>query len=69
MTYVMTQAGHSSIDVTVRYYGRWIPKTDRSFIDRINLKLVPARTAVAAAGGSGLGAAADASRLSSSQDP
>ncbi|HEV8348115.1 MAG TPA: tyrosine-type recombinase/integrase [Vicinamibacterales bacterium] len=68
VTYVMTQAGHSSIDVTVRYYGRWIPKTDRSFIDRINGKLTPARTALVAAGGGTPVADADAGRLNPSQD-
>jgi integrase len=53
VTYVMTQAGHSSIDVTVRYYGRWIPKSDRTLIDRINARLAPAQAALAAAiGGS-----------------
>ena len=68
VTYVMTQAGHSSIDVTVRYYGRWIPKTDRSFIDRINGKLAPARTALAAAATGGEVAGEDAGRLRPSQD-
>lgn len=51
VTYVMTQAGHSSIDTTVRYYGRWIPKSDRALIDRINAKLAPAQALLAAAGG------------------
>ena len=54
VTYVMTQAGHSSIDVTVRNYGRWIPKSDRSLIDRINAKLNPARAALVAAGDGGV---------------
>jgi integrase len=62
-TYVMAQAGHSSIDVTVQNYGRWIPKSDRSLIDRINAKLNPARAALVAAGAGGV----DAARLNVSQ--
>jgi integrase len=49
VTYVMTQAGHRSIDTTVRYYGRWIPKSDRSLIERLCDRLSPARAALAAA--------------------
>jgi integrase len=49
VTYVMTQAGHRSIDTTVRYYGRWIPKSDRSLIERLCDKLNPARAALAQA--------------------
>jgi integrase len=79
VTYVMAQAGHASIDMTVRIYGRWIPRTDRSLIDRINGKLAPARAALLAAAGGGadepsvLGDASDregadlAARLKSSQ--
>jgi hypothetical protein len=49
VTYVMTQAGHGSIDTTVKFYGRWIPKSDRSLIERLCDRLTPARVALAAA--------------------
>jgi hypothetical protein len=65
VTYVMAQAGHSSIDVLVRNYGRWIPKSDRSLIDRINTKLAPARAALLAAAGGG---EPEPGRLNSSQN-
>ena len=67
--YVMEQAGHSSIDVTVREYGAWIPKADRSLIDRLDGRLAPARAAllVAAGGGEPSPAPDDAGRLNSSQ--
>jgi hypothetical protein len=57
---VMSQAGHSSIDTMVRYYRRWIPKSDRSLIDRLNVQLFPAQAALAAASGS---ASQDVSKL------
>jgi hypothetical protein len=54
----MEQGGHSSIDVTVREYGAWIPKSDRSLIDRMNGHLAPARAALMAAAGGGAPTAA-----------
>ena len=36
LTYVRDQLGHSSIQVTVDIYGRWLPRGDKSWVDRLD---------------------------------
>ena len=36
LTYVRDQLGHSSIQVTVDIYGRWLPRGDKTWVDRLD---------------------------------
>jgi integrase len=36
LTYVRDQLGHSSIKVTVDIYGRWLPRGDKTWVDRLD---------------------------------
>ena len=36
ITYVAAQVGHANAGVTLKYYARWIPTGDRSFVDSLD---------------------------------
>jgi hypothetical protein len=44
ITYVAQQMGHANANITLKYYARWIPSADRSFVDSLdNPGLAPLR--------------------------
>jgi integrase len=36
ITYVAQQMGHADANITLKYYARWIPSADRSFVDSLD---------------------------------
>ena len=36
LTYIRDQLGHSSIKVTVDIYARWLPRGDKTYVDRLD---------------------------------
>jgi integrase len=36
ITYVAQQMGHANANITLKYYARWIPSPDRSFVDALD---------------------------------
>ena len=36
LTYIRDQLGHSSIKVTVDHYARWLPRSDKTYVDRLD---------------------------------
>jgi hypothetical protein len=48
LPYVKAQLGHSSIQITVDIYGRWLPTGDKAFVDALDR---PDRRALALAVG------------------
>jgi len=57
LTYVRDQLGHSSIQVTVDIYGRWLPRGDKTWVDRLDRS--HGQGAVRVGGGQDDGGAAD----------
>ena len=57
LTYIRDQLGHSSIKVTVDIYARWLPRGDKTYVDRLDQS--PAREVLRAVGDDDDQAAAD----------